>query len=397
MVKASIRALYYYLSAVAVIAFLAITGSSCTKTNENQAMILVEHAMEGGIVRLKMLDTIGPRTIDSLSAPNDGVFRFHLKLKEPAIYFIEDATDKEEMIVSPGDTIKLSRSGNTKTVLQGKDNQEYVKFVRTLESIEQKADSLSQEFIFAQYTDTFASVRVRITDEFEDLRLAARDASVLFMQDNPSSIGIYRAITNSVRQTPAFNFQSDMYWFKFADSCLAEHHPNHRYTLWLKHRINNANRLPGAKRGSVKLQADALDLKSITLPGTGGKPVSIDAKMHELTIVHLWDNSALSRQANAKIKNLYEKYKGNNLGLYSIAFHDNVKGWKAAIELDKMWWNHMIDTAGIKSNILQQLGNPGLPIFIVTEKNYAVSATFTNANDLEKWLADRFRKENKIK
>lgn len=373
-----------------VIICFAILYTSCIKTDENSALIIISQSDAGSMVRLKLLDTIGPRTVDSLTTSKDGTIRFHLKIKEPAIYLVEDETGICEVIVSAGDTIRLTHNKNKALVSDEKSKAVYTQFFNELEQIEQKADSLSEVFILGQYTDTFALVRNRVTREFDNLRLSARNTCLEFMVINATSLGLFRAITYSVRQTPVFTYNSDKQWFYYADSCLTVSHPNHRYTLWLKNRIEAINKLPGVQRGALKLSVDTTLLTNISLPGTGGKHVHINVKAHDLTLLHLWDNQLRSKQANPKLKWLYETHKDKGLGLYSVSFNENVKGWKAAIELNKMWWNHLIDTLGHKSEILKQLGNPELPLFIIFDKDSKIQGSFVSTIELEAWLKNYY-------
>lgn len=126
------------------------------------------------------------------------------------------------------------------------------------------------------------------------------------------------------------------------------------------HVIANHRRIKSL-RISLKTERDARKSMQIgqispelNLPGLHGKPVSLRSLKHKYTLVYFWSPiDAPSRKANLELKNIYEQYKNHDVEVYAVSFDQYAERWKAAINLDKLWWTNVNDTLMLNSPVAQ--------------------------------------------
>lgn len=258
--------------------------------------------------------------------------------------------------------------------------------------MENKADSLAYLFINSQATDSFSIVREKVTDSFDILLQEANLTAKSYIRQNPSSIGIFRALNSVIKQSPVFNYAIDNEWFYLTDSLLQHYHAGHPYSIWLHNKLEYYRRSLGDINSQSRLLNEGFLINKITLLGINNKLMNVDPLPGGLTLLYLWDNNVESRVANRRIKLISEKYLDENFRIYTIAFYPDVKRWSTVIALDKLWGMNMIDTTGQSSKILSDLNNPPLPSYILIDHNYRVITHSKNILQFEEWLSRYFNK-----
>lgn len=390
MPLAILNTLLKYASAMLCTAVLL---TSCADDNQSTAEVRISRIDRNYPVYLVRMDTGLFRAIDSVMKPDEDVVSFSFSLEQSGVYFIQNKDIEAEFIAVPNEKANLNLASEYIIEDSGSLNLKYSKFIKTIHSLERQADSLSYRFMTAQSTDSFPKVRQSVANSFEVLLMNAKSEAISYISNNPSSIGVFRAINYVIRQTPIFNYAIDLEWFHMTDSLLGIYHPGHPYTIWLHNKVMY-NQL---KFGDITLNNKYLSkgfiLPEITLPGLNNKQIKVAPILNGITLLYLWDHTTQSRQTNTRVKLINEKYKDRKFKLYTIAFYDNYKQWSTVIVIDKLWGNNMIDTVGHKSEIMKMLNYPPFPSFILIDRNSMVMAHFGNTIQLEEWL-NRYFKQN---
>lgn len=365
--------------------------SSCSINNsKSKVVIFVENLKSNSPVNLLLLDTGQVKTIDSI-IPGDKRSEFIEYLEYPMLFFIQNQDKRIEFIAHPSDSITVDFNKKIIAKTTNKENTEFNEFIQTLESVNAKADSLSHVFIRGQSTDSFANIREQVNRSFELFVYKFKLQAISYINANPTSIGIFRAINCYIKQTPVFNYTVDYDWFHKVDSLLTKSYPTHPYTISFHNQVRELSKNFGYKENKVRGIQPGDTLPVIQLTSLNKKQMRMIPDSRSVTLIYLWDKSPKSRQANLAVKQLHEEFKQKGLKIFAIAFDENIKRWSSVIVLDKMWWNNMIDTTGYNSTLLNQLKNPVLPYYILIDRNGIVLSAQFNSFETKDWLRNYYK------
>ncbi len=375
-----------FKTAIAILTVLFFLNSACTRTNTDQVTVITENFTGNTAISLMMIDTNKIVQLNSLK-PDVKKKRLETELTRPMLFFIKNQDRRIEFIAQPSATYRIDVGYNR--IIDDPDdseNKSYNALIQKLNRAERMADSLAYVLLNAQPTDSFAEVRENTTRSFEALVDNFKLESIAYIDENPGSIGVFRAINSFIKQTPVFNYTIDHEWFHKVDSLLNHYHPEHPYSISFHNRVIMLARNSGYnERGSRGVRAGDT-LPDIKLVGLNKKSVSLDPASEGVTLLYLWDHTMVSRKTNLQVKQIAEDNKDNQLKLFAIAFDENFKRWANVITIDKMWYNNMIDTAGYNSPLLKRLNNPSLPCFVVIDKNRKVLTTGSSATGINEWI-----------
>jgi peroxiredoxin len=104
-------------------------------------------------------------------------------------------------------------------------------------------------------------------------------------------------------------------------------------------------------------------------------------------LLYFWaPTDALSRQSNLKLKQLVEHKDTPKFQVYAVAFDPLPDRWKAAVNLDKLWWINVIDTLGDQSPLRRQYRIERLPVMILLDKEGRILQRFISVDAFKEYL-----------
>lgn len=366
-------------------AVLLLFCSSCSQ-DDNRAVILIKNTGLTYPVRLYRIDTTGFVIIDSLTKPAEREFKFIVAVNQLTAFNISSQEHQTSFFLQAGDTVTVDLTKEGGIQNEQPEFTAFSEFLVTRQLLEKEADSLASLYISAQVTDSFAIVREKVNNEFNNLISETRSLSTSYILRNPESLGIYLALNFTLRQYQVFDYSVSPEIFLFADSVLQKYHPGNQYSIRTHNIVSQLQRKFG-RPGKSPVRIEKGDIIQIDpFPGLNNKPVRILIDKDEIAIIYLWDESISSRKSTPTIKKLHEEFKERGLDIYAVSFTSSRRTWTSLIELDKMWWNNMIDTTASRSELLQRYNVKRLPYFIVIDHKSKVLSRFANAIALEEWI-----------
>ncbi len=104
----------------------------------------------------------------------------------------------------------------------------------------------------------------------------------------------------------------------------------------------------------------------------------------DLTLIQFWSSSCGgSRQMNATLKKVYDKFHSRGLNIISIS-KDNLKdNWITAINEDNMSWPQLSNLNGWKGEVFEAYGISSTPSNILIDKNGIIIGKNILGNELE--------------
>jgi hypothetical protein len=393
-----------FKTAIFTLAILQLFTIACSNDPNKTTKLKVNGVEPSEQITLKVYDTTGAAKAEVNRKVKDDYQEFSFKASHPKIYIIEARNETFELIIQPGEKAEINinvtnnETVGTRNALSPKyslsiqqielkaENQNHQEYLNRLHPLEKQLDSLAYLFITSQSTDSFAIVREKVNEQIIALVDVAKEISVDYIQKHGSSIGIYIALNRVIREMPVFSYMDDWRSVLMTDSILRKHHPHHPYSI----RLGNHVKMMDDYLAEITRIKPGTIIPQISLPSLDGKTKSVIPHPNGITLIHLWEDSPYNRNKNKEVKLLHEKYGSEKIKFYSICFDNNIQRWSAAVTIDKMWWNNLVDSKVEGSHLLAQLNNPRLPSFIVVDNNMKVLGYFRSTLLLDKWTEQYF-------
>ena len=127
--------------------------------------------------------------------------------------------------------------------------------------------------------------------------------------------------------------------------------------------------LPPLQRSMIGEKAPDMNLKNAQ-----GVAVPLSSQRGKTVLLYFWATwSAEARDNIADLNEFYQKYKGDNFELYSVAFDRQTRQWQKISEEDQVGWNlNLVDPEGTRSDLLRDYGVRYLPALFIIDENGVV-------------------------
>jgi peroxiredoxin len=128
--------------------------------------------------------------------------------------------------------------------------------------------------------------------------------------------------------------------------------------------------LPALQRSMIGEEAPDMGLRNAK-----GVSIPLSSQRGKTVLLYFWATwSGEARDNFADLNEFYNKYKGDNFEMYSVAFDKDKKRWQEVSQEDQIAWDlNVIETQGTRSDLLRDYGVRYLPaLFIIDEKGTVV-------------------------
>lgn len=386
-----------------IIAFLALASLvvSCKNLADNEFEVTgeVNSSLEGKKVILqKPGGWMGIIPIDTVLV-KDGkfVFRDTLKKIQPELCFvtIDGVQGNLEFVLEPGaieltvdkDTLSKSATGGT----YNNDKLEEFKQLRIKET------KVIEKFVKAndkKYNEARAKGDKATTDKLEkELQKITKDVQdkvLAFMKENPKAYyNLY-----ILRQMRSLSMEESKKVYDGFDASVKNTELGKQmaeFFAGLEKQKNNPTTTPEepkAPETKVKVGQVAPQFSAKT---PEGKTLALKDAMGKATIIDFWASwCGPCRAENPNMVALYNEFHGKGLNIIGVSLDKPGKAadWKAAIDKDKLTWNHVSNLNHWDDPIVKEYGVDSIPAAFLLDKDGKVVAVNLRGEALKAKVAE---------
>ncbi len=345
-------------------------------------------------VELDELTTRDLIPLDSTRTDGQGGFSFRKSLDEAGFYILRVSRENTiTLLIEPGETIHIRGNaedlplsyeveGSEGSVLLAKLNQE-------LRASHSRVDSLAKVFREIKYEDDFLERRQELdlvyTRIFEHQQQFVKD----FISNNPRSlasvIALYQYFGNKLLLRESEHFE----YFEMLSKNLSEVYPQNRHVRDLNRRVSQYKRNQLQRQMAEENLAPGNEAPEIVLPDPDGEPVALSSFRGNVVLIDFWAAwCPPCREANPKLKKLYEKFSLHGFEIYAVSLDRTREQWVQGIKEDGINWTQVSDLRFWNSPVINLYNVQGIPYSVLIDQEGRIIDKGLSISELEEILND---------
>lgn len=362
-----------------IFGFLAATAIFVACGEEKAGNVSITGNITNGTDKKLYIEQMSftPKTFkDSVEIGSDGSLKFNPKVPEKGFYkvyqnpsnFVILILDTVDKITINGD---LTNIAETYTVEGNKDSELLWQFNNYMKISARKLDSLSKVFAQNQSSPDIAAIQQDLEAKYMVEVKNKEEFLAKFVRDNSSSF----ACLAVVEQLNADDFYEE---YKLVNKNLLEKYPNSEYTITFNSRVSELGKL------AVGTQAP-----DIIMNDPSGKTLKLSDLKGKIVLIDFWASWCKPcRAENPNVVRVYNTYKSKGFEIFGVSLDKEKGAWEAAIQQDKLTWNHVSDLGFWNSPVVKTYNISGIPFTVLLDKEGKIIAKNLRGQQLEAKLAE---------
>ncbi len=348
------------------------------------------------MLEIQELTTSDLIPVDSFETDTQGMFSYRGKLEEAGYFILRaDRDNFITLVVEPGEEIFIRGDADHLPIhhqIEGSEGSARLSELnRHLKQNYQKVDSLAEVFQESQYQQNFFEIRSTLDSAYREIFESQQAYVKQFIRDNPYSlasiIALYQYFGNQLLLRESEHFE----YFELLSRSLSEIYPTNRHVLDLNRRVSRYKRNEAQRRLAQENLAAGNEAPEIVLPDPNGNMQALSSLRGNYVLIDFWAAwCAPCREANPKLKRIYEKYNQSGFEIYGISLDRTREQWLQGIEEDDIAWIQVSDLRFWSSPVINLYNVEGIPYAILIDPDGRIIKKGIKPDELEELLAGIF-------
>ncbi len=345
-------------------------------------------------IELDELTTSDLTPLDSTRTDAHGNFAFRKNLEEAGFFILRvDAENTVTLLIEPGETIRIKGDAQNLPLsyeVEGSEGSALLAMLnQRLKESYKRVDSLGKVFREIKYEDDFLERRQELdmvyTRIFEEQQQFVKD----FISDNPGSlasvIALYQYFGNKLLLRESEHFE----YFEMLSRNLSEVYPQNRHVRDLNRRVSQYKRNQLQRQIAEENLAPGNEAPDIVLPDPDGNPVALSSFRGNVVLIDFWAAwCPPCREANPKLKEIYEKYHPLGFEIYAVSLDRTREQWVQGIKEDGITWTQVSDLRFWNSPVINLYNVQGIPFSVLIDQQGQIIDKGLSLSELEEKLKD---------
>jgi len=344
-------------------------------------------------VYLQELTTRDLIPIDTVYTDIDGKFELSHQIADAGFYILRlDQENFVTLLAEPGEKIRVT--GDAKNLPESFQVKGSKGSILLLElNIAQrrgyrKLDSLATVFREMQGRENFLELRQQIDLAFTSIFEEQQKFVIDFIDQNPRSLASLLALYQFFGNQMLLREEEHFEYFEKLAASLSDVFPNNKHVVELKRRVNElrrdkAHRLDIENRLSVGNIAP-----EIALPDPDGEIITLSSLRGNIVLIDFWAAWCKPcRQANPKLRELYNRFRDNGFAIYGISLDRNREQWLRGIEEDNINWIQVSDLRFWNSPVVSLYNVEAIPYNVLIDRQGKIIGSGLSIAQIEEILA----------
>lgn len=381
-------------SSLYVVALVMLLLTACNTQDNNFRVNGQFTSADGEVLYLEHRSLAGLELVDSTKLNEKGSFKFketapdnpefyQLRLNNQVVIFAIDST---ETVTINADASDLHNTYTIEPVLGNKQIKQVIDMQQTAkvaiaDLVVEHDNNTIDDVTFMQSVDSILNVY--------------KDFAQKIILGNPSSAAAYYAVFQKIDDYLIFDpyNKKDYPMFGAVATSWNRFYPETQRTKHLYDFTMNALRTRKQQEKQSEFMSDVVveesQLPDISLPNVKGEKISLSTLRDKYVLLDFTAyKTDFSLSHNAKLEQIYNKYKAKGFEIYQISFDSDTHFWKnVAVELP---WTTVYDATSINSTLLRSYNVRELPTGYIINKDGDIIMRIDNIDELEDKIGQLF-------
>jgi len=305
---------------------------------------------QGELIFLSELNASSLKVIDSTVIDKEGKFEFHFTPPEnPEFYVLQSRHFNQAitLLVRYGEQIEvqgeLPRLNEDYVVRNSPGSERVYKLTRIINSRMEKVSKYYTEYRDNPDSLDMNVLRARIDSLLRINQIDVYEAVRNFIKEDPASLAAILGLYSKFGNNTILEYKYDSDLFQMVSDSLIRKYPNNSHAIKLHQKVLEFKNEDQLKKEREDALNPGKTFPEIILNSIDNRPKELSRCKAKVCLVLVWKSSDMpSWDANAKLKELYEKYQSKGLGIYAISFDTDKLAWANYCRMEHWDWTNVI-------------------------------------------------------
>ena len=349
---------------------------------------------QGSTIVLERLDVNRTTLIDSAKVRKSGGFLFSTELEDPELFVLkENNGEMISLLLFPGDRVTVTTSADSFSrgyTVEGSDESENIRIlVEQMASTRAEIDSLLR--VAESIEDTESPRMDLIRSAYARVIIGQKRFTIRFLLEHMTSLSsVYALYQKFDEDTPVFNQESDLQYFKALADSLESVYPNSSLTRSLRGDIEQreAEIQQMAYIQSFLDQADEVTgSPDLSISDRDGNEITLSSLKGKVVLLAFWaSGNEESVRALLRLRSTYNRYHPKGFEIYAISLDADKIRWMSSVDFNEFDWINVseLNYPDSKANVLYNVTE--LPTVFLVNREGDIVAKNLYGRTLETWL-----------